>query len=169
MPARSTAECNVAATPAITSEVDSHIRLPPETVYAFVIEDFFRNYPRWSPQVEQLDQLTPGPLRTGTRGFQVRVDQGRRTQSEFVVETLIPGRAVTFAGLEYPYRITYALEPVAGGTRLRFRFELIEMSRVLRPFSGLIRRIVERTTAPVARDIRSLIEAECAPERLTKR
>jgi hypothetical protein len=153
----------VATTPAIATEVESHIRRPPAAVYAFVVEDFFHNYPRWSPQVEQLRQITPGPLQTGTRGYQVRVDQGRRTESEFVVERLIRGEAVTFTGIDYPYRITYAVEPVAGGSRLRFRFELLEMSRVLRPFSGLVRRIVERTTTPVADDIRGLIEAEVEP------
>jgi hypothetical protein len=40
---------------------------PPEAVFRFVGEQFFANYPRWSPEVRELRQIGSGPVRVGTR------------------------------------------------------------------------------------------------------
>lgn len=148
---------------AIRHRCRSHVARPVDVVYRFVVLDFFDNYPRWSPQVESLAQTTAGPMAVGITGHQVRVDYGRRTASEFRVGALVPCHYVTFEGLDHPYRITYAMAPADGGTDLVFEFELIELAGALRPFAGMIRRVIERTTAPVAGDIRDLIEAETEP------
>ena len=39
------------------------IARPVSTVYRFIAVDFYRNYPRWSPEVIALTPLTPGPWR----------------------------------------------------------------------------------------------------------
>ena len=144
----------------IRCESATAIACPVERVWRFVVTDFFDNYPRWSPQVEALRKLSDGPIDVGTRGFQVRVDHGRRTQSHFVVKDLQPLRTVCFEGEDYPYRIHYSVTPATAGTQLYFAFELTALPAPLRPVRGLFRRVVEHTTAPVADDIRALIEAE---------
>jgi len=136
------------------------IQWPVEDVYRFVVTDFFTNYPRWSPQVESLEATSPLPLREGTTGRQVRVDHGRRTTSEFVVTRLEPRRRVVFEGTDGRWRIEYRLEPgAAGWTWLAFEFELLQLPAAARPFRALVRRVVERTAAPVADEIRQLLEA----------
>jgi len=67
----------------VKARADILIRRPPEVVFGFVARDFFANYPRWSPQVQRLELLTPGPIRVGSRARQVRIDQGRRSESTF--------------------------------------------------------------------------------------
>jgi hypothetical protein len=63
---------------------------PLPDVYGFVVEDFVRNHPRWSPEVQHLRPLTDGPLDLEWTAHQVRVDQGRRTETDFRVIALDP-------------------------------------------------------------------------------
>ena len=69
----------------ISSPVVEHasvvIHRSPEAVFRFVGEQFFTNYPRWSPEVQELRQIGSGPVKAGTRassarrsGASVRVD-----------------------------------------------------------------------------------------------
>ena len=44
------------------------IRKPMEEVFRFIGEDFFENYPKWSPEVKDLKALSDGPVKVGTRG-----------------------------------------------------------------------------------------------------
>ncbi len=73
------------------------IQRPLELVYGFVTRDVFANYPRWSSEVRRLDVLTPGPVRVGSRARQVRVDQGRQSESTFQVTTLEEPLQLDFA------------------------------------------------------------------------
>jgi len=56
-----------------------------EEVFRFIGEDFFENYPKWSPEVKNLNALSDGPVRVGTLARQVRVDFGYRSESDFRV------------------------------------------------------------------------------------
>ncbi len=72
----------------VKARADILIQKPLDLVYDFVVRDFFVNYPRWSPEVRRLDVLTPGPVRVGSRAHQVRIDQGRQSESTFRVTAL---------------------------------------------------------------------------------
>jgi len=52
-----------------------------EAVFHFISEQFFANYPRWSPGVMELQPLESGPLQEGAQVRQVRVDVGHRTET----------------------------------------------------------------------------------------
>ncbi len=142
----------------IRCDSTADIAQPIDVVWQFVVVNFFDNYPRWSPQVRSVRKLTDGPIAIGTRGHQERIDHGRRTESYFVVSSFVPREQICFEGEDYPYRIRYALEPVDYGTHLTFCFELTSLPGAVRPFRSLVQRVVERTTASVAEDIRELVE-----------
>jgi hypothetical protein len=132
----------------------------PQQVYEFVVVGFTRNYRRWSPEVQRLDILTPGPLRVGSRARQVRVDQGRRSDNTFRVVALEPPTEVHFAESSDQFRTVYRMEPVGDQTRLTFVFELRRFELYMRPFEKLIRVAVQEGSDRVVRNIKGLIERE---------
>ncbi len=91
---------------------------------------------------------------------QIRIDQGRRTESSFRVSAFEPGKRVAFAGTSNPFRVSYHLEPVADKTRLRFTFELSRLELFMRPFEKLIRMAMQDGAEKVVRNIKTLIETE---------
>ena len=141
----------------IRASASTVIARSPEEVYGF-IADLPNNYRRWSPEVRQLQLYTSGPVRVGTMGRQVRVDQGRRTESTFRVNALEPGRRVALKGTSNPFRLAYQLTPVEGGTRLSFEFELSRLELYMRPFEKLIRRTVQEGSERTVRNIKGLVE-----------
>jgi len=147
----------------IKARAEILIQRPPELVYCFVVRDFFANYPRWSPEVRRLDVLTPGPVRVGSRARQVRVDQGRQSESTFRVTALKEPLQLDFAEGSNLFRISYRLTPVGAHTRLTFSFELTRLEFFMRPFEKLIRVTVQDGAERVVRNIKGLVERESAP------
>jgi hypothetical protein len=141
------------------------IERPAEAVFAFIADDFARNYKRWSPEVQRLEVLTPGPLRLGSRARQVRVDQGRRSDTTFRVTILERPNRVCFAEVRDQFRIDYLVDSLGDGTesgpvRLTFGFQLTRMELYMRPFEKLIRSAVQDGATRVVRNIKGLAEAE---------
>jgi len=149
----------------VKSQSSILIRCPLPDVYRFVVIDFVRNYPRWSPEVKQLKPLSKGPLALGWRARQVRVDQGRRTEADFRVVALEPERRVCFKGVKDPFVINYFFEPNGENTQLVFSFELARLSLALRPFEKLIRLAVQDGTERVVRDLKVLAERELGQQK----
>ncbi|HSO07219.1 MAG TPA: SRPBCC family protein [Pelomicrobium sp.] len=139
------------------------IERTPESVFEFVALDFFRNYPRWSPEVVALTPLTPGPLRAGALARQVRVDRGRRTEATFRLTELEPCRAVAFEGVSTPFVIAYRFEPAGSHTRVTFSFQLLRLEFYMRPFERLIRAAARDGVAQTLRNLKALVEREVAP------
>ncbi len=149
----------------IKTRADILIERPAEPVFAFVVLEFFENYQRWSPEVECLEVLSPGPIRVGSMARQVRVDQGRRTDTTFEVVTLEAPRCLEFLEVEARYRIRYSLEslgsdPASAHTRLTFSVQLKRLSLIMRPFEKLIRAAVQEGTDCVVESIKELVELE---------
>lgn len=136
---------------------------PPGAVFDFIAVDFARNYRRWSPEVQRLEMLTPGPLGVGSRARQVRIDQGRRSDTTFEVVTWEPPDRVGFAERSRAFLIEYRLEPVAGRTRLSFTFELTRLELHMRPFTKLIALAVQDGAQRTVHNIKGLLEAETPP------
>jgi hypothetical protein len=141
---------------------------PAPEVYAFIADDFTRNYRRWSPEVQRLEMLTPGPLRVGSRARQVRVDQGRRTDCTFRITALDRPSRVCFAETGDQFRIEYLIVPGAGGaaeapTRLTFGFQLNRLELDMRPFEKLIRAALQDGAERVVRNLKRLVESEHTP------
>lgn len=138
------------------------VERPQQAVFDFVATDFFRNYPRWSPEVRELAALSPGPLRVGSLGRQVRVDFGRRTEATFRVTRLEPGALIGFEGLSSPFTIAYAFTPFGTHTRVTLTFQLLRLEFYMRPFERLIRSAVRDSVGATVRQLKSLAEREIA-------
>ncbi len=144
------------------------IQRPSEQVFRFIGERFVANYPRWSPEVLEVKQISPGPVRVGMRARQVRVDLGHRTESVFAVTIFEHGRRICFEGMSCPYRCDYALEEIRPNhsTRLSFTFELPRVELYMRPFETLIREAIRDGVERTVGKLKSLLEAErseCVP------
>jgi hypothetical protein len=139
------------------------IERAPHQVFQFVADDFLLNYPRWSPEVQCLEAITRGPMQVGWVGRQIRLDQGRRSDSQFRVTVFDAGRQLTFEGMTAPYRIDYQFRSLLDQTRVSFTFELLELSLTLRPFKNMVRRAVQQTTDRMVTNLKTLVECELAP------
>jgi carbon monoxide dehydrogenase subunit G len=147
----------------VKAQASIDIDRAPDAVYAFIAEDFERNYPRWSPEVKQLRMVSKGPVRVGTIARQVRVDQGRRTESTFKITHMEPARRLTFEGTSFPFVVDYRFIAASQHTKLTFTFELRRMDLMMRPFEKLIRMAVQDGAERTVRNLKRLIETECAP------
>lgn len=146
----------------VQAHVSREIERPVATVFDFVAVEFFANYPRWSPQVESLQVLDGEAVAPGMRARQVRVDRGRRSETEFRVTAMEPGRRVRFEGTDHPsFAIEYRFAPLEGGRcRLDFTFELKRLELYMRPFERLIRRAVQEGSEEAVYNIKHLVEHE---------
>jgi hypothetical protein len=135
-----------------------------EELFKYFAVDFFQNYPKWSPEVIQLEALTEGPVKLGTLARQVRVDQGHRSESKFRVTIYEPNKRLCFSGVPDPYRCTYELQDINDGkmAMLSFTFELLELQMFMRPFEKLIRIVVRDGAERTVRNLKRLTEANIA-------
>ncbi|MCW5600456.1 SRPBCC family protein [Nitrosomonas sp.] len=145
----------------VVGKASSVIRRSDEYVFNFIGIDLLVNYPRWSPEVRELEKLTEGPLGLGTLCRQVRVDQGNRSESTFKVVIFEPYAQIRFDGVSNPFRCDYLLEPNdATSTQITFTFELLSLELHMRPFEKLIRIAVQDGAERTVRNIKRLIDAE---------
>jgi hypothetical protein len=143
----------------IRTRASGVIERPVAEVYRFVAEEFFTNYPKWSPEVSHLEQTSPGPIRVGTTGRQVRCDAGYTAESNFRVTTLMPRRELRFESLGKPhFSVHYHFAAVGNTTRLTFTFELVP-TLLLMPLRGLIARTVRHGGERVVANLKSLLES----------
>jgi hypothetical protein len=144
----------------VNANASTLIARSPESVFDFVAVRFYDNYPRWSPEVQCLEVLSPGPIAVGSMARQVRVDQGRQTDSTFTVVAFEQPSRLEFADCGNQYRVGYRLEPLAGQTQLTFGIELIRLGLALRPFKKLIRAAMQDSAEQMVRNIKALLEME---------
>ena len=149
---------------AIVGESSGRIRCPREAVFRFIADDFATNYPRWSPEVEQLQVISAGELDEDWLARQTRVDHGHRTTSTFRVTELRRPARVVFTGVSSSFVCTYDLavanDPQA--TDLTFRFEFPRLEMRMRPFRKLIQTSVQEGAERTVRNLRGLVEQEVA-------
>ncbi len=137
------------------------VKLSAAEVFKFIGDDLFHNYPRWSPEVQELDCLTDGPVKLGTIARQVRVDHGQRSESKFRITIYEPSRRLAFAGVAEPYRCLYELQPQSREdvTELTFTFELLELKVFMRPFEQLVRSAIQEGAVHTVENIKRLVES----------
>ena len=138
------------------------VRRPVSKVYNFVITDFFKNYPRWSPEVIELESIEAATIALGVRGRQIRVDQGRRSETRFQITELIDQKRAVFDGdLQAKFAIRYNFEIKSEEeTFIYFEFELKKIDLFMMPFQKLIRIAIQDGADKTVRNIKRLIESE---------
>lgn len=153
---------NLGSTEPVIGSANIVVESSANDLFHYIGDELFQNYPKWSPEVKELEKITPGPVQLGTIGRQVRVDQGRRSESRFKITDFDFGERLTFSGISDPYRCSYELQ--AGdsehSTKLIFTFELLELLAVMRPFEGLVRTCIKDGVARTTQNIKRLVEDE---------
>ncbi|MXS81635.1 polyketide cyclase [Nitrosomonas oligotropha] len=145
----------------VIGKASAIIQSPTDKLFNFIGNDLLINYPRWSPEVKELEKITDGPIKIGTVCRQVRIDQGNRSESTFKVKFFDIGARICFEGVSNPYRCDYVIESVnASDSRITFIFELLSLDLHVRPFEKLVRIAVQDGTERTVKNIKKLIEAE---------
>jgi len=146
----------------VVGKAETKVKSPCEDVFSFVGADFIKNYPRWSPEVVELESLTDGDVKVGTMCRQVRIDQGRRSESTFKVTIFQKGERICFEGVSNPYRCDYVLKEDKSNSvsNIHFTFELLSLELFMRPFEKLIRMAVQDGTEKTVRNIKKLVESK---------
>lgn len=146
----------------VRTETRVDIARPVATVFRFVVDELFTNYPRWSPEVVELEGLDGAGIAVGARARQVRVDHGRRSETIVRITALAKPHYVEFASEHSPwFRIRFDFEPIdADHTGVTFTFELTRLELYMRPFQRLIRRAIDNGAQRSMHELKRLIETE---------
>ena len=146
----------------VVGAADIKVQSPREEIFNFVGANFLKNYPKWSPEVVDLESLTDGDVKVGTMCRQVRIDQGRRSESTFKVTIYQPGKRICFEGVSNPYRCDYVLkaDKDSSSSYIHFTFELLSLELFMRPFEKLIRVAVQDGTEKTVKNIKKLVESK---------
>ncbi len=128
-------------------------------IFKFIGTDMAQNYPRWSPEVQELNKLSPEELQKGARFKQVRIDQGTKSESIFTVNVFDEPHCVCFEGISNPFKCEYKIDSLSTNlSKLTFTFELTTLELHIRPFEKLVRIAVQDGTERTVRNIKKLIE-----------
>jgi hypothetical protein len=148
----------------IQAQASSLIARPLAPIFQYIAIQFFDNYPQWSPEVIELEALSSGPVQLGTQARQVRVDEGRRTESIFQVVAYQPLQRIWFESVSNPfYQARYDLEPVGTLTQLTFAFE-VQLSFFLKPFESIITASIRSGSEQVVHSLKQLLEPTALPQ-----
>lgn len=137
------------------------INKPVDEVFHFIAVDFFENYPRWSPEVQELELLSAPPLQLNSLVRQVRIDNGQRSESTFKITTYRKDQKLVFDGISNAYRCSYDFIPKnpSSNTEITFTFELLKLELFMLPFEKLIRIAVQDGAKRTVRNLKRLIES----------
>ena len=144
----------------ISGEASIKINRSISEVFAFIGDRFYENYPKWAPEVVELEPLDGDKLFVGAKTKQVRADQGALVESVFEITDYQPVVKLTFKGIDEPYKHAYFLQSDdPDSTELTFRFELFEIEVFMRPFQKLIRASIEDGAENTVENIKNLMVA----------
>ena len=138
------------------------IHAPKGPLFTLMGENFLENYRRWSPEVKELELLTPQPFGEGSLIRQVRVDRGHKSESTFRVIELNDSGSLAFREVADKYRCAYLLETCADDTSktdVFFSFEFPELETFLRPFEKLVRIAVQEGATQTLQNLKKFAES----------
>lgn len=146
----------------ITGEACTVIEANQKEVFKFIADDFFKNYPKWAPDVIELEALDCKKVCVGAKGRQVRQDDETLVESSFEIVAYSPYENFVFQGINPPYKNTYLIESNGNGkqTKLTFQFDLLEIDVFMRPFVKLIRIAIEDGAEATVEKIKELVVAK---------
>lgn len=136
------------------------INRPVEQVFDFITLGFFENYPKWSPEVQELELLSDPPLRLNSLVRQVRVDNGQRSETTFKITVYQDNEKLAFEGVSNAYRCSYDFIPInPTTTQVDFTFEIPKLELFMLPFEKLVCIAVKEGAKRNVRNLKSLIES----------
>jgi hypothetical protein len=129
----------------IQHEVSVHLNRPIDQVFAYLIDT--RNLLTWQSDLIEIEQLTEGPARAGTRIREVR--RIGRGPSEILTDITVfePNkRFETRTATRPQVSVSYSFEAEDGGTRLNFKFVMLT-SGIMRLLEPVIARSIRKQFA----------------------
>ena len=146
----------------VVGEASIGIKASSKEVFSFIAENFFLNYPKWTPEIVALESLEVSTIFVGAKGRQVREDNGALVESLFEIVEYTPYSSFILQGSNIPYRNTYlTAREDDDQTRLTFRFELLDIELFMRPFEKLIRIAIEEGAENAVEKIKELVTIQC--------
>jgi uncharacterized protein YndB with AHSA1/START domain len=118
----------------IQHEVTIHLNKPVEQVFAFLMDT--NKLSMWQSNLIKIEQLTEGPLRTGSQFREIRRINNKEEEIQGEITALESNKRLETKTVTKPQAmVSYSLDPEQGGTRLRYKFVLITsgMMRLLEP------------------------------------
>jgi len=139
------------------------INRPIEDVYAYATT--VDTLPQWLGAVQEVEQLTDGPLRVGTQIRAVGKMLGRRLVTLVEVTALEPGVKFAFTGVMGPFTAhsSYTFASVAGGTKVTDAAESAQ-SGLFRLFDPLMGPMMRRQFEVNLAALKDRLEASAAIE-----
>jgi hypothetical protein len=126
----------------IQHEVSIHLNCP--VVQAFVFLADPTKQPAWQSDLIEIEQLTPGRIRAGTRIREVRRLGRRPTEYQAEVSAFEPDKRFALQVITGPrVALSYSFEAEEGGTRLRYQF-VMHTSGIMRVLEPLILRSLRK-------------------------
>lgn len=126
----------------IKHEVTIHLNRPVEQVFAFLADT--RKVSSWQSSLIELEQLTEGPLRAGSRFREVRRTGPRQSEIQAEITDFEANKRFATKTITKPQvTVSYSLEGEDGGTRLNYKFVMLTsgMMRLLEPLiAGSIKK-----------------------------
>ena len=133
----------------IQHEVTIHLDKPVEQVFAFLMDT--SKLSTWQSNLIKSEQLTEGPLRTGSRFREVRRINNKETEIQGEITALEQNKHFETKTATKPQAmVSYSLDPEQGGTRLKYKFVLIT--------SGLMRLLEPMIASSIKKDTESDFE-----------
>jgi hypothetical protein len=138
------------------------INRPVEEVFDFVADE--RNEPRYNPRMVRAEMLSPGPVGLGSR---FRAEMRTRPRPMEMTTELTgyerPQRLASTTRLSrMAIRGTLGFDPVSGGTRMRWSWDLAPHG-LLKLMSPLVTRIGARGELAIWTSLKQFLEAREAP------
>lgn len=128
----------------IQHEVTIYLNKPVEQVFAFLMDT--NKLTAWQSNLIKSEQLTDGPLRTGSRFREVRRINNKEEEIQAEITALEPNKRLETKTISKPQAmVSYSLDPEQGGTRLQYKFTLIT-SGLMRLMEPVIASSIKKDT-----------------------
>jgi uncharacterized protein YndB with AHSA1/START domain len=140
----------------IQHEVTIHLNRPVDQVFAFLADT--GKVSTWQSSLIELEALTEGPLRLGSRFREIRRLGRRDSEIQGQVTAFEPNKRLETKTTTKPeVTVSYSFEPENGGTRLRYKFILLSsgMMRLLEP---LIARSIKKESESDFETLKRILE-----------
>jgi len=140
----------------IQHEVTIHLKKPVEQVFAFITDT--SKLSTWQSNLIKSEQLTEGPLRTGSRFREVRRINNKEEQIEAEITTLETNKRLETKTVTRPQAmVSYVLDPEQGGTRLKYKFTL-ETSGLMRLMEPVIAKSIKEGSEEDFETLKRILE-----------
>jgi len=128
-------------------------------VFEFIANRFHENYSRWMTDVVSIEPLDGIPVRKGSRVRQIRMENEEMITSTFEVLEFEKCEHFSFQGMDLPYKQVYRIQSTGPEQSLiTFRFELLEVELLMRPFIKLLRSAIMEGVENTIDSLSALLE-----------